>query len=196
MSLDGDGWMDSEAEGPGYHFTPPDEIPDTIPFVEMSGRALRRIIERLDPEILALALRDAEAREVDRFLRNVSPKNAVHIREEIERAGAEESERRAEARLILKQTAYSMKKRGEITFEGPADDAIPRWIGSSRNCSPRFTPPRARPNKRFRWSSPWPPGRSSSACSLSNPSWREARTGFSPSVFGCWWTRCAGTRPR
>ena len=125
MSLDGDGWMDSEAEGPGYHFTPPDEIPDTIPFVEMSGRALRRIIERLDPEILALALRDAEAREVERFLRNVSSKNAVHIREEIERAGAEESERRAEARLILKQTAYSMKKRGEITFEGPADDAIP-----------------------------------------------------------------------
>ena len=43
----------------------------------------------------------------------------------MERSGSEESERSVEARQMLMQTAYTMKNHGDITFEGPADDAIP-----------------------------------------------------------------------
>ena len=125
MSLDGGGWTDGGTEGPGYRFFSPGENPDLTPFAEMSGRALRRVIERMDPEILALALRDAEARVVERVLRNVSSRNAARIREEIRRPGSGESERSVEARQMLMETAYAMKNHGDITFEGPADDAIP-----------------------------------------------------------------------
>ena len=52
----------------------------------------------MDLEILVLALRDAQPRVVERVLRNVSSKNAAHIREEIERASPEKSERSVEAR--------------------------------------------------------------------------------------------------
>lgn len=125
MNLSGDGWGDGGAEGPGFHYFPPGENPDLTPFAEMSGRALRRVIERMDPEILVLALRDADSRVVERVLRNVSSKNAVHMREEIERADSGESERSVEARQMLMQTAYAMKNHGDITFDGPADDSIP-----------------------------------------------------------------------
>jgi len=79
----------------------------------------------MDPDILVLALRDADARVVERVLRNVSSKNAAHIREEIERASSGMSERSIEARQMLMQTAYTLKNHGDITFDGPADDAIP-----------------------------------------------------------------------
>ena len=125
MSLGGDGWSDGDAEGPGFHYFPPGENPDLTPIAEMSGRALRRVIERVDLEILALALHEAQPRVIERVLRNVSSKNAAHIREEMERSGSEESERSVEARQMLMQTAYTMKNHGDITFEGPADDAIP-----------------------------------------------------------------------
>ncbi len=119
------GWGDGGMEDPGFHYLPPGENPDLTPFAEMSGRALRRVIERMDLEILALALHDAQPRVVERVLRNVSSKNAAHIREEIERSGAGQSERSVEARQMLMQTAYAMKSHGDITFDGPADDAIP-----------------------------------------------------------------------
>lgn len=119
------GWGDGGMEDPGFHYLPPGENPDLTPFAEMSGRALRRVIERMDLEILALALHDAQPRVVERVLRNVSSKNAAHIREEIERSGAGRSERSVEARQMLMQTAYAMKSHGDITFDGPADDAIP-----------------------------------------------------------------------
>ena len=125
MNFSGDGWGDDGVEGPGFHYFPPGENPDLTPFAEMSGRALRRVIERMDLEILALALHDADARVVERVLRNVSSRNAAHMREEIERSGAEQSERSVEARQMLMQTAYAMKNHGDITFDGPADDAIP-----------------------------------------------------------------------
>ena len=125
MNFSGDGWGDGGMEGPGFHHFPPGENPDLTPFAEMSGRALRRVIERMDPEILVLALRDADSRVVERVLRNVSSKNAVHMREEIERSGSMESERSVEARQMLMQTAYAMKNHGDITFDGPADDSIP-----------------------------------------------------------------------
>ncbi|MYA97951.1 MAG: hypothetical protein F4X91_16265 [Nitrospinae bacterium] len=125
MNFSGDGWGDGGMEGPGFHYFPPGENPDLTPFAEMSGRALRRVIERMDLEILVLALRNAQPRVVERVLRNVSSKNAAHIREEIERADSGESERSVEARQMLMQTAYAMKNHGDITFDGPADDAIP-----------------------------------------------------------------------
>ena len=77
MSLGGDGWSDGDAEGPGFHYFPPGENPDLTPIAEMSGRALRRVIEGVDLEILALALRDAQPRVIERVLRNVSSKNAA-----------------------------------------------------------------------------------------------------------------------
>ena len=125
MNLDGDRWMNVGPEGPGRRFFSPGENPDLTPFAEMSGRALRRVIERIDLEVLARALRSAEARVVDRVLGNVSTKNARRIREEIKRGGADEGDRVVEARQLLMETAYAMKEHGDITFDGPADDAIP-----------------------------------------------------------------------
>ena len=125
MNFSGDGWADGGMGGPGFHYFPPGENPDLTPFAEMTGRALRRVIERMDLEVLVLALRDAQPRVVERVLRNVSSKNAAHIREEIERSVSGESERSVEARQMLMQTAYAMKHHGDITFDGPADDAIP-----------------------------------------------------------------------
>ncbi len=117
--------MDGGPEIPGGRFFSPGENPDLTPFVEMSGRALRRVIERVDLDVLALALRDAEARVVKRVLGNVSSKSAARIREEIERAEAEEDAPGVEARQFLMETAYVMKNHGDITFDGPADDSIP-----------------------------------------------------------------------
>jgi len=122
MSLDRDRWME---EPPGHRFFSPGENPDLAPIAEMSGRALRRVIERLDLEVLALALRDAEAGVVERVLRNVSSRNAARIREEIKRSEADENGQAVEARQMLMETAYAMKEHGDITFDGPADDAIP-----------------------------------------------------------------------
>ena len=125
MNFHGGGWTDGGIDGPGFHYFPPGENPDLTPFTEMSGRALRRVIERMDPEVLAMALRDADARVVERVLRNVSSKHAARMREELERASSEGSERSVEARQMLMQTAYAMENRGDITFDGPADDSIP-----------------------------------------------------------------------
>ena len=163
----------------------------------MSGRALRRVIERVDLEILALALRDAQPRVIERVLRNVSSKNAAHIREEMERSGSEESERSVEARQMLMQTAYAMKNHGDITVRGSRRRRHPsRWVGRSKTGSPRSTPLRARPSTPFRSSSPWPHGRSGTDCFLSSRLSREVRTEFSPPAFGCWRIRRPGMRSR
>lgn len=123
MRLDGDdGWLAGDS---GHRYFSPGENPDLTPIAEMSGRALRRVIERVDLEVLAVALRDAEARVVERVLRNVSSKNAARIREALERSEADGGASGVEARQVLMETAYAMKNHGDITFEGPADDAMP-----------------------------------------------------------------------
>ncbi len=125
MNLEGDGWIDGGMENPAHHYFSLDENPDLSPITEMSGRALRRVIERMDVQTLALALCDAEARVVERVLRNVSSNNAAQIREEMERSVSGQGEQNLKARQRLMQTAYAMKYYGDITFDGPADDAIP-----------------------------------------------------------------------
>ena len=125
MNFSGGGWTDDGMEDTGFHYFPPGENPDLTPFAEMSGRAIRRVIERMDMQVLVYALRDAQPKVIERVLRNVSSKNAAHIREEIERSDSMEAERGIEARQMLMQTAHAMRNHGDITFEGPADDAIP-----------------------------------------------------------------------
>ncbi|MEK6711021.1 MAG: FliG C-terminal domain-containing protein, partial [Nitrospinota bacterium] len=51
--------------------------PDLAPLARMSGRALRRLIERLDMDTLSLALREAPSGLVQRVLRNVSSRTAA-----------------------------------------------------------------------------------------------------------------------
>jgi len=91
----------------------------------MSGRALRRLIERVDMETLSLALRLADAPLVERVLRNVSSRAAAALREEMGEASPPGREECAEAQHVLMETAYDLEEKGEISFEGPADDALP-----------------------------------------------------------------------
>jgi len=62
--------------------------PDLGPLARMSGRALRRLIERVDMDTLSLALRYAEDSLVQRVLRNVSSRTAAALREEMEEGPA------------------------------------------------------------------------------------------------------------
>ncbi len=127
MNLDREGWTEGGPEEGGRPFFSPGEVSDLTPFARMSGRALRRVIERMDLDVLALALRDAQPRVVERVLKNVSAKNAARLHEEITRPAAGEVGPGGvdEARQVLMETAYAMEQHGDITFEGPADDAIP-----------------------------------------------------------------------
>lgn len=101
------------------------ERPDLGPLARMSGRALRRLIERVDMDTLSLALRYAEEALVQRVLRNVSARTAAALRVEMEDGPSAAPEDCVEAQQVLLDVAHDLEERGEISFEGPADDALP-----------------------------------------------------------------------
>ncbi|MDA0998930.1 MAG: hypothetical protein O2807_00245 [bacterium] len=101
------------------------EEADLSPLSNMSGRALRRIIDRSDPETLSLALCTADPAVADRVLQNVSVHAAEFLRAEIQRNAGMPREVYRDAQRTLMATAYSLEERGEISLDGPADDTIP-----------------------------------------------------------------------
>lgn len=119
----GPGGPGGEGERRGEETRP--ERPDMGPLARMSGRALRRLIERVDMDTLCLALRYADDSVVERVLRNVSSRTAAALREEMEEGPSATPEDCVEAQQVLMEVAYDLEERGEISFEGPADDALP-----------------------------------------------------------------------
>lgn len=119
-------WDEPGSPGPGGEGERRRESrPDLGPLARMSGRALRRLIERVDMDTLSLALRYAEDALIQRVLRNVSSRTAAALREEMEGGPGAAPEDCAEAQQVLLEVAYDLEERGEISFEGPADDALP-----------------------------------------------------------------------
>lgn len=98
---------------------------DMTPLTLMSGRALRRIIDHIDRDTLSLALCAAGSSVTDRVFRNLSVRAAEILREEIQKNEGMPREIYLEAQYALMATAHSLEERGEISFEGPADDSIP-----------------------------------------------------------------------
>ncbi|MEE9276039.1 MAG: FliG C-terminal domain-containing protein [bacterium] len=131
-------------EGP-YGSRPGMEEADLSPLSRMSGRALRRLIERVDMETLSLALRCADADITDRVLRNLSSRTAAALREEIGALPFSGRDICLEAQHVLMETAYDLESRGDISFDGPADDAFPPLDASLESAIGGFSLPEADP---------------------------------------------------
>lgn len=102
-----------------------DEDADLTLLTRLPGRALRRLLERVDKETISLALRYARLPVVERVLRNVSARMAAALREAVETRAPVGREACLEAQHVLLETAYALEEQGEISFDGPADDAFP-----------------------------------------------------------------------
>ncbi len=101
------------------------DLPDLALMSQMSGRSLRRVIERVDMETLSQALREADRSIIDRVLKNLSARTAAALRSQLESLPFAGSGDTAEARKFLLRMIAAMEKRGEISLDEPADDSMP-----------------------------------------------------------------------